>query len=86
MQEERSGGGYGGGGGNRQGGGRRGGEDSRAQDYKPNTSSTTGWAQFSNKDGPQHNTREKCNLGGYCWTHGSDPLGLKHTSKTCMKK
>ena len=53
MQEERSDGGYGG----------RGGEDGGAIP-KPNTSSTTGWAQFSNRDGPQHRTRERCNLGG----------------------
>ena len=23
------------------------------------------------------------NIGGYCWSHGWDPVGVGHTSKTC---
>ena len=81
----RSGGGYGGGGGGSRGGGKRGGAGGGAK-FKTNTSSTKGWASFSNRDGPERRTRETCNLGGYCWTHGFDPMGLKHNSKTCMEK
>ena len=26
------------------------------------------------------------NIGGYCWSHGWDPIGVGHTSKTCHYK
>ena len=26
------------------------------------------------------------NIGGYCWSHGWDPVGEKHTSSTCTRK
>jgi hypothetical protein len=25
------------------------------------------------------------NLGGYCWLHGWDPVGAKHSSRSCTR-
>ena len=27
-----------------------------------------------------------CNTGGYCWTHGYNPVGVAHSSATCKNK
>ena len=55
-------------------------------DWKPtpnNTNKTKGWKGYSNKDRPSHHTREKTNLGDYCWLHEVDPWGLGISSKKC---
>ena len=76
----RSGGGYGGG-----SGGKRGGADGGTE-FKRNNSSTKGWGTYSNRGGPEKRQRATCNLGGYCWTHGFDPMGVNHDSKSCFEK
>ena len=78
-------------GGHRCGGGIRGGGGAWVlkADFKPtpnNTNNTKGWKEYNSEGRPPHHTREKKNFGGYCWTHGFDPRGLGHNSKTCKRQ
>lgn len=74
-----------GGGGSNSGGGGGGGSDNRTRNSKRSNDGKHMKAKACSDERPEWLKRTS-NKGGYCWTHGFNPNGKVHDSKSCKNK